>query len=85
MVVNQIYQLIHYYLKIYKNYNIDLDNLPTVTNEFYNKLLDFNKSENPINETPQIKLNDNPKNKLNDILKCININRFEMGVPQPIY
>jgi hypothetical protein len=57
--------------------NIDLDNLPNVTNEFYNKLLDFNKSENPINETPQIKLNDNPKNKLSDILKCININRFE--------
>ena len=57
--------------------NIDLNNLPTMTNEFYNKLLNFNKSENIINEIPDFKPTNNSKNKLNDILKCININRFK--------
>jgi P4 family phage/plasmid primase-like protien len=63
--------------------NIDVDDLPELTDEIYKKLLLFNApevgpndistEEEPVLETPT----GTPTNKLNDVLQCININRFK--------
>lgn len=65
----------------YKQYkNIDFDDLPEMSSDIYNELLKYNSSSvEPVVEKikniepPKINTNE----KINDILKCININRFK--------